>query len=219
MVETLSVCENVTTIWSPCSALPATRRCRAAAPPSPWEHRSAPRPAGRGRERVAGLVGREHPQVVLAIGGGRGVPGHAVGRSSCRRRRDCSTCSRPCGEIWNCAEADAGAAVGRVRRHRDARAVHERVAGRRSDRAGRRRVVDADVGDRRRGEYVADVVGCDHAQIVEPVGEGGGVPGRRERGERVGRRRGSTTCPRRPGRSGTAPRRRRSRRCRPPGWR
>ena len=62
-------------------------------------------------------------------------------------------------------------------------AVQERRAGgrdrlRASD-VRREGVVDADVGDECGGEGVADVVGGDHAQVVEPVRDGGGVPGDR----------------------------------------
>ena len=68
-----------------------------------------------------------------------------------------------------------------VRGERD-RAV-ERRAGI-GHRGGRRRVVDAAVVDRGGDRLVAGDVGGDRAQVVEPVGERGGVPGA---GDRRGR--------------------------------
>ena len=52
---------------------------------------------------------------------------------------------------------------------------------------------------------VPDVVGGDDAQVVEPVGGGGGVPAHGVRGRRVGGADDWPRCPRRAGVSGTAP--------------
>ena len=69
---------------------------------------------------------------------------------------------------------DAGAAVRGVAREADG-AAEVRAGGRRGDRAGRCGVVDAD-GDRGGGEAAAGVVGGHDAEVVEAVGDEGGVP-------------------------------------------
>ena len=117
---------------------------------------------GRG-EDVAGVVGRRHAQVVLAVGDGV--------RAGCRVPASPALAVHvpaPAGAALEDDRVDARAAasaellVSETGAHADLGAV--RGGG---DRAGRERVVDAD-GDRGGGEGVAGVVGGDDAEVVWP---------------------------------------------------
>ena len=150
-------------------------------------------------------------QVVLAVAERAWCSRSRRTATSCRRLRGSSTCPRRAVRSGT-ARSDSGAGIGRARRDGDARAVDEGVRGGCGDRSRGRGVVDADVGDRRRREGVADVVGGDDPQVVEPVGVDRGVPASPRTERRCRQRRGSTTFPRPPARSGTARSRRPSRR-------
>ena len=121
----------------------------------------------RGGERVAGEVGRDDPEVVLAVGLQVRVPARGLARPGAGAR----------GGALEGDGVDARAAEvrGAAREHNGAANVG--CVGRVRDGAGRVRVVDED-GDRRRGEGVAGVVGGHDAEVVRPVGLCRRVPAR-----------------------------------------
>src|SRR6185503_20670529 len=119
------------------------------------------------RDGVAGKVGGDDAEVVLAVGLQVRVPARGLVRPG--------ACAG--GRALELDGVDARTAgVGGVAREYDGAADVGRV-GRVRDRAGRVRVVDED-GDRRRGDGVAGVVGGDHAEVVLAVGLQGRVPAR-----------------------------------------
>ena len=121
----------------------------------------------RGGEGVAGVVGGDDAEVVLAVGLSRGVPARGLVRPGTRAdRRALELDSRD----------SRSTRIGGVARQAD-RAADVGAVGRSGDRAGRVGVVDAH-GDRRGGVGVAGVVGGEDAEVVLAVGLQGRVPAR-----------------------------------------
>ena len=139
--------------------------------------------ANRDRSRgggVAGEVGGDDAEVVLAVGLQGGVPARGLVRPGAGAR----------GGALELDGVDARAAhVGGVAREHDG-AANVGCGDRVRDGARRVRVVDEN-GDRRRGEGVAGVVGRDDAEVVLAVGLQGRVPARRPGSSRCRRLRGS----------------------------
>ena len=126
----------------------------------------------QGDPLVAGAVGRDHAEVVAAVGDGGRVEADRVGRA--RVAGDRRPAVRAGGRALEGDRGETGAAVRSRGAQRDGAAqVRARVV----ERGGRSRVVDPHAGDRGRGRRVAGGVGDDHAQVVEPVGDRGRVPG------------------------------------------
>ena len=114
---------------------------------------------------VAGQVGGDDAEVVLAVGLQSGVPAGGLVRPG--------ACAG--GGALEADRVDAGAAeVGGVAGEHDG-AANVRCVGRAGDRAGRVGVVDEHC-DRRRGGGVAGLVGGEDAEVVLAVGLQGGVP-------------------------------------------
>ena len=119
------------------------------------------------REGVPGLVGRDHAEFVVAVGEGGGVPAGGVGGA--RVGSDRRPGATACGPALELGVVDARAGVGGVGGD-GGRVDHEGAVGRGGQRAGRARVVDEDVLDRR-VERVAGAV--DHAHEDADVAVGG----------------------------------------------